>query len=45
MNQLPWWPPVLFLVLALVGYAIMRIYAHRLDREEEEAQRQRPPAE
>jgi hypothetical protein len=45
MNQLPWWPPVLFLALALVGYAVMRVWSNRLDREEEEERRHRPPAE
>jgi hypothetical protein len=46
MNQLPWWPPVLFLVLALIGYAIMRTWAKRIEREEEEAaRRKQTPAE
>jgi hypothetical protein len=46
MNQLPWWPPVLFLVLALIGYVVMRIWSYRLDRQEEEAARRKQgPAE
>ncbi len=45
MNQLPLWPPILALVLGLIGYAIMRIWSNRLDREEEEARQKRHPAE
>jgi membrane protein implicated in regulation of membrane protease activity len=45
MSELPWWPPVLFLLLALVGYAVMRAWSHRLDREDDEARRHRAPAE
>lgn len=44
MNQLPLWPPILALVLALIGYAIMRIWSNRLDREDE-ARRKQHPAE
>ncbi len=44
MNELPWWPPVLFLVLTMIGYGIMRVWSRRLDREDE-ARRNRPPAE
>jgi hypothetical protein len=45
MNQLPLWPPILALALALIAYAIMRIWSHRLDREDEQARRKQHPAE
>jgi hypothetical protein len=45
MNTLPWWPPILVLGLALIGYAVMRYWSYRLDRDEDEARRNRPPAE
>ena len=45
MNQLPLWPPILFFILALIGYLVMWTWSRRLDREEEEARRSRPPAE
>ena len=45
MNQLPWWPPFLALGFAIVAYAVMWTWSKRLDREEEEARRNRPPAE
>ena len=45
MNQLPLWPPIAAIVFGLIGYAILRYYSHKLDREEEEARRRRPPAE
>jgi hypothetical protein len=45
MNELPLWPPILALALGLIGYAIMRYWSHRLDREEQEARRNRPPAQ
>ena len=45
MNQLPLWPPILALLLALIGYVIMWTWSRRLDREEEEARRNRPSAE
>ena len=44
MNQLPLWPPIAALVFAIVGYAVMRIWSNRLDREDE-ARRRQPPAE
>ena len=46
MNELPLWPPILVLVLGLIGYAVMRIWSYRLDRQEEEAARRKQgPAE
>jgi hypothetical protein len=45
MNELPLWPPIAVLIFAAVGYAILRIWSYRLDREEEEARRNRPAAE
>ena len=45
MSELPIWPPVAALAFAAIGYAVLRFWSHRLDREDEEAQRHRPPAE
>jgi hypothetical protein len=45
MNELPLWPPLAALAFALIGYLILRHMSRRLDREEEEARRHRPPAE
>ena len=45
MNELPLWPPILVLVLGLIGYAVMRIWSYRLDRQEEAARRKQGPAE
>lgn len=44
MNELPWWPPFLALGFGLIGYAILRYYSKRLDREEEEAARRKQGA-
>ncbi len=45
MNELPYWPLIAALVFAGVGYTVMRVWSRRLDREDEEARRNRPPAE
>jgi hypothetical protein len=45
MHELPLWPPVVFVILAAIGYVVMRIWSYRLDREEEEMRRNHPPAE
>ena len=44
MNELPLWPPLVFIALGAIGYAVMWTWSRRLDREVE-ARRNRPPAE
>ena len=44
--DLPLWPPAVAVCIGLVGYAVMVIYSNhvdRLDREEEERERQGLP--
>ena len=45
MNELPLWPPLVLLALAAIGYTVMWTWSRRLDREDEEFRRNRPPAE
>ena len=45
MNALPLWPPIAAIVFGLIGLAVLWFMKRRLDRDEEEARRHRPPAE
>jgi hypothetical protein len=45
MSQLPLWPPLAAIAFAVIGYAILRFFSNRLEREEQEARRQHSPAE
>lgn len=39
MNDLPIWPPLLMLVLGMIGYVVFWLWSRRLDRLDEQERR------